>query len=186
VDYGYEDAVLPIVPMHADPKLAAEQATQIGADVKLLVCSHDMCIPGKAQLSLTLPIVSHLSAPSSRYGDLFAATRQSLPRPPPTTWKFNVSDTKNSFVLTVNLGRQAKGLQITRATFFPLAESQIENAAPQKFVVVATGFRVTLRKSDQLQKAIPRLKGVLVISAETSNLNQPYLIDVPVSSSMSH
>src|SRR5271155_209851 len=38
VDYGYEDAVLLIVPMHADPKLAAEQGTQIGADVKLLVC----------------------------------------------------------------------------------------------------------------------------------------------------
>jgi DsbC/DsbD-like thiol-disulfide interchange protein len=177
VDYGYEDAVLLIVPMHADPKLAVERATQIGADVKVLVCSHDMCIPGKAQLSLTLPIGAHTSAPYSRSAGLFADTRKSFPRPAPTSWKFSVADAKDSFVLTVNLGRQTKGLQITQATFFPLVESQIENAAAQKFTPVAAGFQMTLRKSDQLQKPITRLKGVLVLPG----LDQAYLIDVPVS-----
>jgi DsbC/DsbD-like thiol-disulfide interchange protein len=177
VDYGYEDAILLIVPMHADPRLAAEHAIQIGADLKLLICSHDMCIPGKAQLSLTLPIEAHASAPHSRYAGLFADTRKSFPRTAPTTWKFSVVDAKDSFVLTVNLGRQTKGLQITGATFFPLVESQIENAAAQRFAPVAAGFEMTLRKSDQLQKPIARLKGVLVLSG----LNQAYLIDVPVS-----
>jgi DsbC/DsbD-like thiol-disulfide interchange protein len=182
MDYGYEDSVLLIVPMHADAKLAVEQATQIRADVKLLVCSHDMCIPGKAELSLTLPIEAHASAPYSRYAGLFADTRKSFPRPAPTTWKFNVADTKDSFVLTVNLGRQTKGFQITQAIFFPLAESQIENAAAQKFAAVATGFEMTLRKSDQLQKPVARLKGVLVLSGlDHSKLDLAYLIDVPVS-----
>jgi DsbC/DsbD-like thiol-disulfide interchange protein len=181
VDYGYEDSVLLIVPMHADPRLAVERATQIGADVKLLVCSHDMCIPGKAQLSLTLPIGAHASAPHSRFAGLFADTRKSFPRPAPTTWKFSVADAKDSFVLTVNLGRQTKGLQITQAAFFPLVESQIENAAAQKFAPVASGFQMTLRKSDQLQKPIARLKGVLVLSGLSSNVGQAYLIDVPVS-----
>ncbi len=175
VDYGYEDAVLLIVPMHADPKLAAEQATQIGADVKLLVCSHDMCIPGKAQLSLTLPIESHVSAPYSRYADLFAAARQSFPRSAPATWRFSAADTNDSFVLTANMGHQITGHQITQAIFFPLAESQIENAAPQKLQPTGAGFRLTLRKSDRLLKPIARLKGVLVLSAD-----QAYLIDVPV------
>jgi DsbC/DsbD-like thiol-disulfide interchange protein len=187
VDYGYEDAVLLIVPMHAEPKLAVGRATQIGADVKLLVCSHDMCIPGKVQLSLPLPIGAHTSAPHSRYADLFADTRKSFPRPAPTTWKFSVADAKDSFVLSVNLGRQNKGLQITEAVFFPLAESQIENAAAQKFAPVADGFEMTLRKSDQLQKPITRLKGVLVLSgldqshSNPSHVSQAYLIDVPVS-----
>jgi DsbC/DsbD-like thiol-disulfide interchange protein len=186
VDYGYEDAVLLIVPMHADPKLAAEQGTQIEADVKLLVCSHDMCIPGKAQLSLPLPIEAHTSPPHSRYAGQFADTRKSFPRPAPTTWKFNVADAKDSFVLAVNLGRQTKGLQITQAIFFPLVESQIDNAAAQKFAPVATGFEISLRKSDQLQKPIPRLKGVLVLSgldqsrSNQSNVSQAYMIDVPV------
>ena len=186
VDYGYEDAVLLIVPMHADPKLAAEQATQIGADVKLLVCSHDMCIPGKAQLSLTLPIESHVSAPYSRYADLFAATRQSFPHPAPTTWRFSVADLNDSFVLTANFGHKITDHQITQAGFFPLAESQIENAASQKLQPAAGGFQLTLRKSDRLLKPIARLKGVLVLSTDHSHANhshsdQAYLIDVPVS-----
>jgi DsbC/DsbD-like thiol-disulfide interchange protein len=187
VDYGYEDSVLLIVPMQADPKLAAERTIPLVADVKLLVCSHDMCIPGKAQLSLTLPIEAHASAGYSQYAGLFADTRKTFPRPTPTNWKFSVADAKDSFVLTANLGRpitsrQIQNQQITQAAFFPLVESQIQNAAPQKFVAFATGFRLTLRKSDQLQKPIARLRGVILLSGE----NQSYLIDAPVSLNISH
>jgi DsbC/DsbD-like thiol-disulfide interchange protein len=181
VDYGYEDAVLLIVPMHAEANLAAQQPARLGAEVRLLVCSHEMCIPGKAQLSLTLPIKSQPPAPNAptidarnldaRTNDLFTATRKSLPRPAPRNWRFSVADANDSFVLSANLGHR-----ITQAVFFPLAESQIENAAPQKLLPVATGFRLTLRKSDQLLKPIGKLKGVLVLSADRS-----YLIDVPLS-----
>ncbi len=76
----------------------------------------------------------------------------------------------DSFILVANLGRK-----ITRATFFPLAESQIDNSAPQVIVPAATGFALTLRKSDQLLKPIKRLEGVLELSAD-----QTYLIDVAV------
>jgi DsbC/DsbD-like thiol-disulfide interchange protein len=194
VDYGYEDAVVLVVPMHADPRLAAQKTVQLGADVKLLVCSHDMCIPGKAQLSLTIPIEAHASTQHSggaqsklRLGgsDLFTGTHESFPGPAPMSWKFGVADAKDSLVLTANLG-QSKGLHITQAVFFPLAESQIANAAPQRLVPVADGFRLTLRKSDQLLKPIERLKGVLTISGENSNLSASYLIDAPVSLTMNH
>src|ERR1700689_2420025 len=49
VDFGYENAVTLLVPMHPDASLAAQHSVQFGASVKLLVCSHEMCIPGKAQ-----------------------------------------------------------------------------------------------------------------------------------------
>jgi hypothetical protein len=102
---------------------------------------------------------------------LFVATRKSLPRPVPVNWRFGVAEANDSFVLTANLGQQ-----ITHAIFFPLAESQVDNAAPQNLLPAAAGFRLTLRKSDQLLKSIERLKGVLVLSAD-----QAYLIDVPLS-----
>jgi thiol:disulfide interchange protein DsbD len=181
VDYGYEDAVLLIVPMHAEASLAARHPVRLGAEVRLLVCSHEMCIPGKAQLSLTLPIKSQPPAPNARTSDtrnldartidLFTATRKSLPRSAPGNWRFSVADVNDSFVLSANLGHR-----ITQAMFFPLAESQIENAAPQTLLPAATGFRLRLRKSDQLLKPIERLQGVLVFSADRS-----YLIDVPLS-----
>jgi thiol:disulfide interchange protein DsbD len=171
VDFGYEDAVMLIVPMHAEASMAAQQPARLGAEVSLLVCSHEMCIPGKAQLSLTLPIKSQPPAPDARTIDLFTATRKSLPRPVPGNWRFSMADAHDSFVLTANLGHQ-----ITQAIFFPLAESQIDNAAPQKLLPLAAGFRLTLRKSDQLLKPINRLRGVLVLSADRA-----YLIDVPLS-----
>jgi DsbC/DsbD-like thiol-disulfide interchange protein len=167
VDFGYERSVMLMVPMHAEASLAAQRSVQLGAEVRVLVC-REMCIPGRANLSVTLPIKSRLPAPDARTSDLFAATRRSLPRPAPGKWRFVVDDAKDSFVLTANLGHR-----ITQAIFFPLAESQIDNAAPQEVVPLAAGFRLTLRKSDQLLKPIERLKGVLVLSARRA-----YLIDV--------
>jgi DsbC/DsbD-like thiol-disulfide interchange protein len=171
VDFGYEDAVMLIVPMQAEASMAAQQPARLGTEVRLVVCSHEMCIPGRAQLSLTLPIKSQPPAPDARTIDLFTATRKSLPRPVPGNWKFSIADANGSFVLTANLGHQ-----VTQAIFFPLAESQIDNAAPQKLLPLAAGFRLTLRKSDQLLRPINRLRGVLVLSADRA-----YLIDVPLS-----
>jgi DsbC/DsbD-like thiol-disulfide interchange protein len=169
VDFGYDDAVMLLVPVRALSTLPANQAAQLGAELRVLVC-REICIPGKAQVSLTLPIKSMPPELDARTSELFTAARNSLPRRAPGGWEFNVSDQKDSFVLTAKLGRQ-----MTRATFFPLEESQIDNSAPQEVVPVATGFQLTLRKSDQLLKPIQRLKGVLELSA-----NQTYVIDAAV------
>jgi DsbC/DsbD-like thiol-disulfide interchange protein len=170
VDFGYEDEVTLIVPMQADAKLASHGPEQLGTEVKVLVC-REICIPGKAQLSLTLPVKSQAPAPDARTSGLFGAARKSLPQLAPRNWKFSVGAAKDSLVLSANIGHQ-----ITQAVFFPLDESQIDNAAPQKLLPMAAGFRLTLRKSAQLLKPIERLKGVLVLSADRA-----YLIDAPLS-----
>jgi thiol:disulfide interchange protein DsbD len=169
VDFGYQDAVMLLVPMHADASLATKTPAQIAGEVKLLVC-RELCVPGKAQLSLTLPVNPEAPVPEARTRDLFAATRKSLPRPAPARWSFRVDDTKDSFELIAS-----GGSHIASAAFFPLAESQIDNSAPQKVVPRAAGFRLTLRKSDQLLKPIQHLNGVLVLSADRA-----YVIDAPV------
>ncbi len=169
VDYGYEDAVTLIVPMHAEVTVAAQKTVQLAAQVAVLVC-REMCIPGKAQLSLTLPVRTQQPTADARTEDVFAATRKSLPRPMPGSWRFSIVEAKDSFLLTANFGHQ-----INEATFYPLLESQIDNAAQQKLEPLPTGFRMTLRKSDQLLKPIDRLKGVLALSA-----GQAYWMDVTV------
>ena len=155
--------------MRADTTFSSQNPIQISANVKVLVC-REMCIPGKAQVSLALPIKSQPPPANSQSTHFFAEARKAWPRPAPASWKFAAAQTKDSFVLTANLGHK-----ITDAVFFPLAESQVSNAAPQNLVPTATGFTLTLRKSDQLLKPITRLKGVLVLSSK-----QPYSIDVPV------
>ena len=168
VDFGYEEGVMLIVPIHADANMAAPRPVQITANLKVLVC-RETCIPGKAQLSLALPVKPQQPISDARALDLFAATRKSLPRPAPPSWRFSVGDAGGYFVLSARLGHQ-----ITQAAFFPRVESQIDNAAPQKLTPVAGGFQLTLRKSDQLLKPIERLKGVLVLPAGA------YLVDAIV------
>jgi len=171
-DYGYEDAVTLIIPMRADATLSSQNPAQIAANVKVLVC-REMCIPGKAQVSLALPVKSQPPPANSQSTHFFTEARKAWPRTALASWKFSISQTNDSFVLTANLGRK-----ITDAMFFPLGESQVSNAAPQTLVPTATGFTLTLRKSEQLLKPIARLKGVLVLSGE-----QPYSIDVPIGKS---
>jgi thiol:disulfide interchange protein DsbD len=159
-----------IVPVHAETSLAALPLAHLGAEIKVLVC-REMCIPGRTQLSLILPIKSRPPAPDVRTRHLFAAARKDLPRPAPQNWEFGVDDAKDSFVLAAN-----PGPKITQATFFPIVDAQIDNSAPQRLQPLATGFRLNLRKSDRLLKPIERLKGVLVLSG-----NHAYLIDAPIS-----
>jgi thiol:disulfide interchange protein DsbD len=147
----------------------AEGTAQIDAEVKVLVC-REVCIPGKAQVSLMLPVKQQPPLADGQNAHFFSDARKALPHPAPVNWKFSIAETNDSFVLTANAGRQ-----ITEAVFFPLAESQVSNAAPQNLAPTATGFRMTLRKSDQLLKPIARLKGVLVLSG-----GRAYSIDVPV------
>jgi len=180
VDFGYEDAVMLLAPIHADANLPVREPAQLGAKVKVLVC-REVCIPGKAQLSLTLPVKSSWpAARDARPGGPFAAARQSLPRPFPASWRLRATATNDAFILTARLGRP-----ITQATFFPLEESELDNAAPQKLQPSAAGFRLTLRKSKQLLKPLGRLKGVLVFDADRGDAPWPgYLIDVPVTQSV--
>ena len=173
VDFGYDGAVMLLVPVRASSTLPANKTARIVADLNVLVC-REICVPGKTQISLSLPIESAAPEPDAPGSDLFTAARKSLPRKPPDDWKFTVNNKKDSFILIAKLGRQ-----ITRAVFFPLAESQIDNSAPQVIVPAATGFQLTLKKSDQLLAPIKRLEGVLEISA-----NQTYVIDVAVGNAL--
>jgi len=168
-DFGYDGDATLLVPIHAPASLKLADAAQIAADVSVLVC-REICIPGKTHVSVSLPIKPEPPQPDARTRGLFAAARQSLPRNAPSGWKVTVIDEMDSFTLVADIARE-----IHQATFFPLVESQVDNSAPQKMERAGNGFRLTLRKSDQLLKPVMRLKGVLELSA-----NESYVIDAPV------
>jgi DsbC/DsbD-like thiol-disulfide interchange protein len=168
-DFGYDGETTLLVPIHSSASLKPENVAQIAADLGVLIC-REICIPGKAHVSLSLPIKPEIPEPDVRSRGLFAAVRGSLPCNAPSEWKVTVLDEADSFVLIASPGRA-----VNHAAFFPLVESQVDNAAPQKIEQAANGFRLTLRKSDQLLKPVKRLKGVLELSA-----NESYVIDAPV------
>lgn len=169
VDFGYQDSITLLVPVRVSSDVPAKGTEQLAVNLKVLVC-REICIPGKAQVSMNVPIKSNRPEPDVRNAKLFATARKSLPKQPPRTWSFTAIDQENSFVLVANVsGRTA------RATFFPLEESQVDNSARQDLVPTAGGFRLVLPKSDQLLKPIERLRGVLEFGD-----NAAYLIDAAV------
>src|SRR5208337_3349387 len=88
----------------------------------------------------------------------FRANAAQLPKPAPAGWKVAAVSDKQHFILSV----QARS-QLTGASFFPLDPSQIDNSGPQEFALTHDGFRLILKKSDQLTKPATNLRGLIVV-----------------------
>ena len=155
-DYGYEGRVLLPLPLTVPATYKAGSPVPIGVDISYLIC-RDVCIPAKVHAALRLP-ETDISGSQAATHALFATAQSESPKPMPATWKAQLSDEGKNFVLTLQTG-----MQETKAAFFPLDEDQIDNAAPQAAVPSGTGVKLTLKKSDQLEKPIAKLRGVVVL-----------------------
>lgn len=169
MNYVYDNEVLLIVPMRAAASLpASSNGAKLDASLRLLICSKDMCVPAKAQVTLLLPVKPQPASPDARVTGLFATTRAHLPKPAPAGWQFTWAEKKDSFILRARTGTKA-----SPKYFFPLDEMQIDFSAKQEISPVSGGFQITLRKSNQLTKPVSRLRGVLVLED-----GQAYLLDM--------
>ena len=170
IDYGYQESVLlPVAIQTPGTPLAAGGSITLSAEVSWLVC-RDVCVPGKAVLTLTLP-VRRAPGPVSASHPLFLEARSRLPKPMPAAWTARVTAGKEVFVLTV------QGAGPAKASFFPLQADQVDNAAPQSATRLPDGLRLTLKKSDQLSGTPARLDGLLELAP-----GGVYAVSAPVDS----
>jgi DsbC/DsbD-like thiol-disulfide interchange protein len=158
VDYGYEGKVFLMSPITVPTGAKASAIAAITADVKYIVCS-DICIPGKAHETLSIPGSANTALPTEDPTELFKKTREQLPKPGPPGSKVSAVADKDHFILTV------RGVSTPqRVSFFPLRPGVIENSAPQVLESTGDGFRLTLKKSDQYT-TYPLLRGILVLDS---------------------
>jgi thiol:disulfide interchange protein DsbD len=168
MDYGYENEVTLLVPVRGAAGAPTAASAEVSVQVSVAVCK-DVCIPGKAQLSLSLPVRATPSAPSAANDARFASARSRLPKSLPAGWSVRVADSKDEFVLTAQTGKKP-----ARAFFFPQDEAQIDNVAPQPVEAAPQGFRMRLKKSLDLEGTPARLRGVLDLDGTG------YIVNVPV------
>ncbi|MGB7191438.1 MAG: protein-disulfide reductase DsbD domain-containing protein [Acidobacteriaceae bacterium] len=163
MDFGYENEVLFPIPMRvaADYKPAGANAT-LGGNVIWLVC-REVCIPGKATLSVERPALS--TPPSSL--SMVAADQQlvqrfqdTLPQPLPSADAAKFQTTAQGFTLTVKTGRREHS-----AEFFPFDQNVLANAAPQPVQFLGNGLRISLTKDEYLTKTPQQLHGLLVLGS---------------------
>jgi DsbC/DsbD-like thiol-disulfide interchange protein len=160
IDYGYQNEVLLMAPLIV-PAAATGNAS-LAADVRYVVC-RELCIPGKAQLTLVLPASADRGEHFSASHDLFEATRGKFPKPAPPAWKISSRSEKDQFTLIVRGLAPAQGI-----TFFPGETSVIDNPAPQTMSLVPGGFALALKKSDLLAGPVKTLKGLLNVPGQGS------------------
>ena len=165
IDYGYEGHVLLMVPIERSPGARGDSASPIAADVKYVVC-REICIPGKAHLTVSSPTGTDTASQASEWQKLFQEARAQLPKPAPANWKVSAQSGKNDFYLTV------AGMWPSRnVSFFPLRPGLIENSAEQKVAARHDGFLLSLRKSENFAGPVSELAGILVLDGRGYTVN---------------
>ena len=161
MNYGYEGEVTLLVPVTPPPSLDPADPVQIRAKLTYLVCETE-CVPGSADLALTLPVAEPRPDPDK--AALFARARAALPVPP--LWPLHLASQGD----TLRLDFAATGLKpdaVRNAAFFPYSETAIDNAAAQVMSVDETGLHLTLARSSPTEPAPAALPGVLTLEEVT-------------------
>ena len=161
MDFGYEDEVLFPMTLTADSTLKVPSTAPLSAHVDWLVC-REVCIPGKTDLALPLPVAAQKGPVDPARQALFDRFRARLPQPLPSSAKAVYGSTPGGFAIALT------GHPATNAEFFPLEQSQIFNAAPQPVQAVDGGIQISLKKDENFHAQPAQLNGVLLLGDGTA------------------
>jgi len=169
IDFGYDGPVLLPIEVHPPAAFPLGSRLKFQATLTWLVC-RDVCVPGKGDVVIFLPVQRTALAPDPESHKAFQAARARLPKPAPRAWDATATSEKDAFVVTIQGASASPGM-----LFFPLDADEIDNAAPQKISKYPGGVRLELKKSEQLLKTPAVLRGVM----ETGT-GKAYEIEAPV------
>src|SRR6266852_1795335 len=124
-NYGYAESVDLLVPIIAPKELVVGGTAVLAAQASWLACA-DICIPGSAKLSLSLPVAAGPVAPDPAAASLFAGVRGRVPLPAPFETRF-VSDAGEYHLLVPESA--LAGLRDPTGMFFPNDDGLIDPAA---------------------------------------------------------
>jgi DsbC/DsbD-like thiol-disulfide interchange protein len=169
--YGYENDVLLLVEVRVPPSLAGREARLAGR-VDWLECEV-ACIPGRADLSLVLPV--RTEAPPGPHAPLFAEARVLLPAKDPG-WRFAASPAGDGLSLTI---RPPRGEALSEAYFYPVTQRLLDYAQTQELSREGAAWRLRL-PLDPNGAPATRLEGVL--AGETGRGTVAVEVEVPLAS----
>ncbi|HMD64622.1 MAG TPA: protein-disulfide reductase DsbD domain-containing protein [Stellaceae bacterium] len=161
-NYGYARSADLLVPITAPKTLVVGDTAVLAGKASWLACA-DICIPGGANVSLSLPGAAAPVAPDPAAATLFAAARRHLPLPAAFETRF-VSEA-HQYRLLVPEGALA-GLRDRTGTFFPNDDSLIDHAAETHTSRRDGGLEIVLTKAATAAAAPATLDGVLALRGE--------------------
>lgn len=162
VNYGYEGDIL--LPVTITPPLTLSAGDDVSLQVRAdwLVCK-EQCIPGRADLNLSLPVEDHAPTVNPATASLFATARNQQPLIN-SGWQVTASLVDRSIVFHI-VPPDWYTDSLTAVSFFPYSGSLIEHAAPQQFASIAGGYQLTVARS-ALSTADPETIDGLLVSPD--------------------
>ena len=158
-NYGYAGSADLLVPITAARDLVAGSTVPLAGVASWLVCA-DICIPGSAELSLSLPAAAGPAAADPAAAARFAKIRQQLPVPAPFEARF-IADPHMYFLRVPESA--LVGLRDPTGMFFPNDDTLIDHAAETRATRRADGLEIALPKTAATAAAPQTLDGVLVL-----------------------
>lgn len=180
---GYEDVVYLPVTLTPPADLKPGETVSLSAVAKWLMCA-EVCVPGKADVALALPVLAEPPAPDTAHGAAIASTVASLPRAIPG---LTATATRSGKTITLRLLAAADLAQPKpeRPWFFSSDET-VQYDEPQTARSAASGelLVIDLPVSATLSAPPTRLVGVLRTESSWTT-SGPALrglaIDIPIS-----
>nr|MDQ2711613.1 hypothetical protein [Acidobacteriota bacterium] len=159
LDYGYEGNVLLPITFQAGANLRNELPQALQANLRVLIC-RETCMPGKASLSLTLPVRKGAAEPVTANQKLFSQANEAKPQALPSAWKASAQQSASEITLSVSGLPSAATID-----FIPVHPNQIENAAAQK----KTAAGLILKKPAAAKADRSTLDGLLYVEKRAYN-----------------
>ena len=155
--YAYKDKVLLLTAI-VPPAKIAEKTVTLRAKVDWLVCE-EICIPGSADLELSLPVTNEATEANA---ELFSAFRKLLPAATPAPYQLKWTRNGNLLELSVNGLKDAKAVDL-----FPLPAKGEQIGHPQGGPIQNGAATIKFENPGDL-------RGVLVV--ETKSGRQGWLV----------
>jgi thiol:disulfide interchange protein DsbD len=169
VGYGYEGEVLLLTEIVAPKTIKEGQNPLIEADLSWVVCSDTTCLPGGAEISLSLPVSAEAPKESVSNGSHFATVRKQIP-----SKNGAIKASQTGDVIQIEIPHKDKKIQ---GQFFP----EEANAVKDHAMVAMTkngNDQHALELAAEGQKE--NLKGVLVLNTDQGE--EAYEVDMPLMS----
>jgi thiol:disulfide interchange protein DsbD len=172
VNYGYDEVLIPFPATFSAPPPRATDTT-VMLSLQYLVCK-DECLPGEAQLQLSLPISKRASAPSE-HERLFALAESNIPT---ALARVSIAVEEQQDQIIIALIPLEPRFFPAAITFFPEDPRVISNSAPQEVSLDSGALRIALKRDPNRRDSIRRLRGVLYSPQGWSESGEPKAITI--------
>ena len=167
MSYGYEgEVVLPMV-VETPADLTAGIDVRLGGRADWVECM-EVCLPGRAEVELTLPVRAE-AAPTSAAGPLFERARRAQPVAP-EGWALDASSAGGKILLSFH---PPGGGVVEDAYFFAAEPGTVEHPAAQVLHAGRTKHRLDVLPAKSRTEPLLRLDGVLWAQGHAIRVDLP-------------